>query len=72
MGFGDIGPPAAEVGLPYLAEALQSPDWSERYLAVEALAHLGQAGGPLLRGATQDAEQRVRERAVQALAAMPH
>lgn len=70
MGFRSIGPPAAEVALPYLSEAMQSPDSSQRYLAVEALANLGRAAEPLLRGATQDAEQRVRERALQALASI--
>jgi len=70
MGFGRIGPPAAEVALPYLGEAMQSPDRSQRYLAVEALANLGRAAEPLLREATRDAEPRVRERATRALASM--
>jgi HEAT repeat protein len=71
MGFGTIGPRAAEAALPYLSEALRSSDWSQRYLAVEALAKLGPAAEPLLREAANDAEQRVRERAVKALASLP-
>lgn len=71
MGFGTIGPRAAEVALPYMTEALQSPHWSQRYLAVEALAKLGPAAEPLLREAARDADQRVRERAAKALASLP-
>lgn len=67
MGFGRIGPPAAEVALPYFREAVQSPNSGQRYLAVDALANLGPAAEPLLREATRDAEQRVRERAAKAL-----
>ena len=70
MGFGSIGPPAAEVALPYFREAVQSPNAGQRYLAVDALSKLGRAAEPLLREATRDAEPRVRERATQALASM--
>ncbi len=66
-GFKDIGPPAAEVALPYVREALESPDWDTRYLAVEAAAKLGPLAEPSLRDAALDRDQRVRQRAAQAL-----
>jgi hypothetical protein len=70
VGFRAIGPRAAEIAMPYLREAGQSPHWDLRYLAVEALANLGPAAEPLLRDAVQDADPRVRERATQALSSM--
>lgn len=68
LGFEDIGPPAAEVALPYIREALESPHWNLRYLAVEALARLGPRAEPLLQEATLDSDERVRQRAARALA----
>jgi len=69
-GFKDIGPPAAEVALPYVSEALRSPHWDLRYLAVEALVKLGPLAEPLLREATLDTDERVRQRAAQALGSL--
>ncbi len=66
-GFKDIGPPAAEVAIPYIREALESPHVDVRYLAVEALSKLGPAAEPLLREASLDSDQGVRQRAAQAL-----
>lgn len=67
MGFGEIGPRAADVALPYLTEALKSPHKDLRYLAVESLSKLGPAGVPLLEVASGDADKDVRERAAQIL-----
>jgi len=67
MGFGDVGPSAAAVALPHLAQALQSPHWDLRYLAVESLSKLGAAAVPLLEQASQDTHQHVREHAGRAL-----
>ena len=69
-GFMDIGPPAAEVALPYVGEALRSSDWGLRYLAVEALAKLGPLAEPLLEEATSDSDERIRQRAAQVLASV--
>ncbi len=66
-GFMDIGPPAAEIALPYLREALASPHADVRYLAVEAAAKLGPLAEPVLRQATGDSDEGVRQRAVKAL-----
>jgi HEAT repeat protein len=68
-GFGDIGPSAARVALPYLTEALKSPHMDLRYLAVDALAKLGPAAVPLLEVASGDADKDVRALAVRALSA---
>lgn len=67
-GFGDIGPRAAPVALPFLAEALRSEHWDTRYLAVDALAKLGPDARPLLEEARNDARKEVRDHAVRALA----
>jgi hypothetical protein len=66
-GFGEIGPPAAAVALPYLEEALRSPYAASRYVAVETLAKLGPSAEELLRKASQDSDHGVRERAEKAL-----
>ena len=67
VGFGEVGPAAAGVGLPILTEALKSSRWDERYVAVDSLANMGPAALPLLRIAAGDADQRVRGRAALAL-----
>lgn len=67
MGFGEIGPSAAHVALPHLAEALNSPQWDVRYLAVESLAKLGPSAVPLLETATSDTDSNVRARAAAVL-----
>ena len=69
VGFGEVGPNAAPVGLPYLTDALKSARWDERYIAVDSLAKMGPAARPLLQVAAGDADQRVRARASAALAA---
>ena len=68
MGFGEIGPRAAPVALPFLSEALRSPHWDTRYLAVGALAKLGPSARPSLEAARDDAQKEVREFAARALA----
>jgi hypothetical protein len=50
LGFTDIGPPAADVALPYIGEALRSSDGVCATLAVEALAKLGPPAEPLRSG----------------------
>ena len=67
IGFGDIGPSAAAVALPYLARALQSPHMDLRYVAVDSLAKLGAAAVPLLEQASKDTDRHVRESAERAL-----
>jgi len=67
MGFGDVGPSAADVALPHLAAALKSPHMDLRYLAVESLSKLGPAAVPLLEVAAKDADKDVRQRAELAL-----
>jgi hypothetical protein len=67
MGFGQIGPSAASVALPHLAEALKSPYWDLRYLAVESLSKLGPTAVPLLEVAAGDTDKNVRERAASVL-----
>jgi hypothetical protein len=69
-GFGELGPSFAAVALPYFPEMLRSPYWDARYLAVDALSKIGPSAEPLLREAAQDSDQRVREAAGRALAAM--
>ena len=69
MGFGEIGPSAAETGMPYLRDALRSPHMDLRYLAVESLSKMGPSATPLLQLATSDADARVRARAAAALKA---
>ena len=68
MGFRDIGPRAAPVALPFLSEALRSPHWDTRYLAVRTLARLGPGARPLLEEARKDPQKEVREFAVRSLA----
>jgi hypothetical protein len=63
IGFGDIGPSAAHVAVPYLTESLKSPHWDIRYTTVESLGKLGPAGVPLLQVAAKDSEKLVRDRA---------
>lgn len=67
-GFGDIGPPAAAVALPYVEEALRSRHVDRRYVAVETLARLGPSAAGLLQTAAQDSDKTVRERAEKLLA----
>ncbi len=67
-GFGEIGLRAAPVALPFLAEALHSPHWDTRYLAVDTLSKLGPTARPLLEEALRDAQKDIRERATRALA----
>ena len=67
VGFGEIGPSAAHIALPHLAEALKSPHMDVRYLAVESLAKLGPTAVPLLKVAAGDADTHVRDRAAAAL-----
>jgi len=67
-GFGDVGPRAAPMALPFLAEALRSPYWDRRYVAVDALSKLGPTARPLLEEARNDPHQEVREHAARALA----
>ena len=69
VGFGHIGPSAADVALPYLTEALKSPQMDLRYLAVMSLAKLGPAAVPLLQVASGDADKDVRALATRALSA---
>jgi tetratricopeptide (TPR) repeat protein len=71
-GFGEIGPRAARVALPFLAEALHSPHWDTRYLAVDTLSKLGPTARPLLEEALRDAQKDVREQATRALARDEH
>ena len=66
-GFGDIGPSAAPVALPYLTAALKSPSMNVRYIAVDSLSKLGPTAVPLLQVAAGDADKDVRARAVGAL-----
>jgi hypothetical protein len=66
-GFKDVGPRAADVALPYLREALASPHWDMRHLAVETLSSLGPKAEPLLREATRDSNEEVRKHALRAL-----
>lgn len=66
-GFGDIGPEAFDVSLPYVRQALQSSDSGLRYIAVDALSKMGPAAEPLLRDATRDLDPNVREHAARAL-----
>jgi hypothetical protein len=67
IGFGEVGPSAASVALPHLAQALQSPHMDLRYLAVDSLSKLGAAAVPLLEQASKDADARVRDYAGRAL-----
>ena len=67
VGFGAIGPPAADVALPHLNGALKSPRSDIRYLAVDSLAKLGPAAVPLLQVAADDTDPHVRSRAGSAL-----
>lgn len=67
MGFGEIGPSAAAVGIPHLTEALRSPYMDLRYLAVDALSKLGAAAVPLLEQASKDTDKHVREYAERSL-----
>ena len=67
MGFGAIGPSAAEVALPYLTDALRSPNVTLRFLAVDSASRIGPLGRPLLQQAANDADERVRRGAVNAL-----
>jgi hypothetical protein len=70
MGFGDIGPDAAPDAMRYLYRWADSPQMSDRYLAVETLAKLGPAAMPLLeRMANDDADKMVRDRALAILRA---
>jgi len=64
MGFGEVGPEAAEDALPYLHAWANSPHMDERYLAVESLSKLGPAGMPLLEQLASDTDKNVRERAL--------
>jgi HEAT repeat protein len=66
-GFGDIGPAAAEVALPFLRQELSSPHMDARYVVVDALAKMGPAAHDLLVVATADPDPLVRERAKAAL-----
>lgn len=59
-GFGDLGPAGAEHSLPYLERALQSEQWTIRYLAVDSLGKIGPLAAPLLEGATQDTHNEIR------------
>lgn len=68
MGFGEIGPRAAPVALPFLTDALRSPHWDTRYLAVHSLVKLGPSARPLLEEARNDSRKEVREFAARALA----
>jgi HEAT repeats len=70
-GFGDIGPAAAEVGLPFLRQELSSPHMDARYVVVDALAKMGPAAHDLLVVATADPDPLVRDRAKAALKASP-
>jgi HEAT repeat protein len=67
-GFGDIGPRAAPVALPFLADALRSEHWDTRYLAVDSLAKLGPTARPLLEEARNDTRKEVRDHVARALA----
>jgi hypothetical protein len=67
-GFGEIGPRAAPVALPLLAEALRHPHWDMRFAAVGALSKLGPDAEPLLKQALNDTQKEVRDRAARALA----
>jgi HEAT repeat protein len=67
MGFGKIGPAAADEALPHLTEALKSPQMDLRFLAVDSLSKMGPAATPLLQVAAGDSDARVRTRATQAL-----
>jgi len=66
-GFGDIGPDAADVALPFLAQELNSPHMGRRYIVVDSLAKLGPKAHDLLVVATADPDPLVRERAKAAL-----
>jgi hypothetical protein len=66
-GFGQVGPSAAGVALPYFTEALKSPYMNVRYVAVDSLAKLGPAAVPLLQVASGDADKDVRALATSAL-----
>jgi hypothetical protein len=70
VGFGEIGPAAADVALPHLTQALKSPYWDLRFLVVRSLANMGPAAGPVLRVAAEDSNQNVREAARAALNAI--
>jgi hypothetical protein len=67
LGFGDLGPRGARVGLPYLEEALGSSDAVVRFAAVMALTKMGEAGEPLLRRALDDPVANIRGFAARAL-----
>jgi hypothetical protein len=67
LGFGDLGPRGARVGLPYLQEALSSSDAVVRFAAVMALTKMGEAGEPLLRRALDDPSPNIRGFAARAL-----
>jgi HEAT repeat protein len=69
-GFGTIGPRAAPAALPFLTAEVQSPDSTHRYLAVDALSKMGPEGVPLVRGALNDSDPSVKNKATAALAEM--
>lgn len=70
-GFGDIGPAAAEVAIPFLTHELNSPHMDVRYIVVDSLAKLGPAAHDLLVIATADPDPNVSTRARAALKASP-
>ena len=57
-GFGHIGPSAADVALPYLTEALKSPQMDLRYLAVNVAREAGAGGRPALASGVRRRRQR--------------
>jgi HEAT repeat protein len=66
-GFGDIGPAASDVALPFLEREMRSEFWSKRYLVVATLAKLGPAADALLTEAARDPNETVREAAANVL-----
>jgi hypothetical protein len=66
-GFGTIGPPAADVALPFLTEEMTSPNVRVRVTAVVALSKLGAVAAPALQGATRDPDATVRDFATRGL-----
>ncbi len=64
---------AGRPAVPGLVEALDAPEEQVRYYAVQALALIGEAAAvdPLLYVAGQDADDRVREAAIEALQLIP-
>jgi hypothetical protein len=67
-GLADLGPRAATMALPLLAQAFQSPYRDRRFVVVESLSKLGPAAEPLLKAALNDSDKLVRDHAAQALA----